>query len=142
LTVEELLSRYEHHAALPGLMSRESGSRAHLLGSSGSQHALLFAAAFRKDKHTMLAVLPEKEEAAYFLNDLEHLLPEQEILFFPAASRKVYDPETSDPNQKLLRAEVLNRLHTSTQPIIVVSFTEALMEKVVSHGTLRNNTFK
>ena len=42
----------------------------------------------------------------------------------------------------LLRAEVLNRLSNSGQPLIVVSYPEALFEKVITRKQLEQNTLK
>jgi transcription-repair coupling factor (superfamily II helicase) len=143
LTKEELIQRFQQHPALKDLQDLPSGYRVNLIGMSGSVESLLAASWFQENQNFILAILPDRELAAYFLNDLESLLPENSAIFFPAASKKVYDPDSADANAKLLRAEVLNKINTVQQKkFIIVTYPEALLEKVVTHGTLKKNTFK
>ncbi|MCB0820887.1 MAG: DEAD/DEAH box helicase, partial [Bacteroidetes bacterium] len=108
----------------------------------GSQEALFAAALSGELSRPFVFIIPEKEDAAYFLNDLERLTGENRVLFFPASYKKPYDADSADANSKLLRAEVLSRLNQSKNPVLVVTHPEALFEKVVTHGTLKKNTFK
>lgn len=143
MTIEELLQRFQAHPALKTLEDLPPGYRVNIIGMSGSVESLLAAAWFQQTQKYVLAILPDRELAAYFLNDLESLLPENSTVFFPAASKKVYDPDSSDANAKLLRAEVLNKINTLQQgKLVIVTYPEALLEKVVTHGTLKKNTFK
>lgn len=143
MTKEELLQRFQEHPALKTLVDLPPGYRVNFIGMAGSVESLLAASWFQHTEKYVLAILPDRELAAYFLNDLESLLPENSAVFFPAASKKVYDPDSSDANAKLLRAEVLNKINTlQHNKLIIVTYPEALLEKVVTHGTLKKNTFK
>jgi transcription-repair coupling factor (superfamily II helicase) len=87
-------------------------------------------------------VLPEREEAAYFLNDLESLL-EKEVLFFPSSFRKSFEFTQVDNSHVLQRAEVLNELnHASEFGKIIVTYPEALAEKVIDRQALEKNTLE
>ncbi|GJQ07569.1 transcription-repair-coupling factor [Capnocytophaga cynodegmi] len=87
-------------------------------------------------------MLSDKEEAAYFLNDLESLLGDEQVIFFPDSYRRPYQIEDTDNANVLLRAEVLNRLGSHQTPLIVVSYPEALFEKVITRKQLEKNTLK
>ena len=142
---EDLFERVGHHPVYRQLQEYLAGRdvfKAAVKGFAGSQEALFAAALANSTSKPFVVVLPEKEDAAYFLNDLERLLDEQKVLFFPASYKKPYDPHSADPNSKLLRAEVLSRLNQTKNPVIVVTHPEALFEKVVTHGNLKKNTFK
>jgi transcription-repair coupling factor (superfamily II helicase) len=90
----------------------------------------------------MIFVLPEREEAAYFLSDLENLL-EKEILFFPSSFRKSFEFTLVDSSNVLQRAEVLNELKHSTEyGKIIVTYPEALAEKVIDRNALEKNTLE
>ncbi len=90
----------------------------------------------------MLFVLPDREEAAYFVSDLENLL-EREVLFFPSSFRKSFDFTLTDSGNVLQRAEVLNELnHTSEQNRLIVTYPEALAEKVIDRKALEKNTLE
>ena len=95
------------------------------------------AAAFQKNQHFLLLVLDDAEQAAYFLNDFEQLLSSSEVLYFPASYRQPYALETTDNANILLRAEVLKKLSTSKKPRVVVTYPQAIFEKLISHRTLK-----
>src|SRR5690606_31231294 len=76
----------------------------------------------------------------YFLSDLESLFDKQ-ILFFPASYRKAFDFMQLDSAHVLQRAETLSSLnHTSELPKIVVTYPEAIAEKVINRDDLEKNT--
>ena len=95
------------------------------------------AAAFQKNQQFLLVVLDDAEQAAYYLNDFEQLLSSNEVLYFPASYRQPYALETTDNANILLRAEVLKKLSTSKKPRVVVSYPQAVFEKLISHRTLK-----
>ncbi|MDA9037817.1 transcription-repair coupling factor [Flavobacteriaceae bacterium] len=106
-------------------------------GLVGSGLSFRLAAAFQKQSHSVLLVHENPEQAAYFLNDLERLLNPNEVLYFPASYRQPYAPETTDNANILLRAEVLKKLSTSKKPRIVVTYPQAVFEKIISQRTLK-----
>ena len=101
-----------------------------------------FAAAFQKQDQSLLFILENAEQAAYFLNDFERLLGATEVLFFPASYRQAYAPETTDNANILLRAEVLKKLSSSKKPRIIVTYPQAIFEKIISQHTLKRITLK
>lgn len=108
-------------------------------GLAGSAGAFVLAAMHRKTGKKILAVLPDKEEAAYFLNDLEIILPESPVLFFPASYRRAYQQEETDNANIMLRTEVLEKI-AQNQVDIIVSYPSALAEKVVSREKIAELT--
>ena len=58
-----------------------------LRGLSGSLDALVLAASFKLHPHDYLVILQDREEALYFINDLQNLL-DREILMFPMSARR------------------------------------------------------
>src|SRR5690606_18262625 len=89
-----------------------------------------------------LLIVNDKEEAAYYLNDLENLISKEDVLFYPSSYRRPYQIEETDNAIVLLRAEVLNRINAKKKPFIIVSYTDALFEKVVTRKDLEKNTLK
>ena len=117
-----------------------NGSTVTLSGMSGSQPALIAAALHETMPSRMVIVLPDREDAAYFLNDLENILGERSALFFPGSLKKPYSFPQLDRNNVLLRAEVLTHLGKNNKPRPVVTYAEAFHEKVVTRKTLEANT--
>ena len=87
-------------------------------------------------------VFNDKEEAAFYLNDLELLLNDKDVLFYPGSYRRPYQIEETDNANVLLRAEVLNRINSRKKPAIIVTYPDALFEKVVTRKELERNTLK
>jgi transcription-repair coupling factor (superfamily II helicase) len=87
-----------------------------------------------------LFILSDKEEAAYFLNDLEELVGEEKAIFFPGSYRKAYDVEKTDNANIQMRAEALNKINKKDGSYLIVTYPEAITEKVVTKKNLEQNT--
>jgi transcription-repair coupling factor (superfamily II helicase) len=156
LTKEDLLSKYgesSNNSTLTQELSKglltENGNaaRIQLKGVIGSGVSFIAAAAHQHVYKTNLFVLSDKEEAAYFLNDLENILSVENVLFFPASYRMPYQHEDIDNSNILLRAEVLNKINRPSPNgegkgvrLCIVTYPEALTEKVVTKKHLTDNT--
>ena len=114
----------------------------HLSGLLGSAVSFVIQALFKKAELPFLIVLNNKEEAAYYLNDLEQMIGDKDVLFYPGSYRRPYQIEDTDNANVLLRAEVLNRINSRKKPAVIVSYPEALFEKVVTRRDLDENTLK
>ena len=110
-------------------------------GISGSAAPLLFAALSMKSKNKLplLFVLNDMEEAGYFYNDLVQLMGEEQALFFPSSYRRAIKYNQKDPSYEILRTDVLEKVGKD-QPRLVVSYPEALAEKVMTKKELDENT--
>ena len=111
-------------------------------GLVGSSLSFVIEAVFQKTELPILLLFNDKEEAAYYLNDLEQLINDQDVLFYPGSYRRPYQIEETDNANILLRAEVLNRINSRKKPAIIVSYTDAIFEKVVTRKELEKNTLK
>jgi transcription-repair coupling factor (superfamily II helicase) len=112
-----------------------------LKGVVGSLDAVLFAALRKKSRSSHLLVFSDKEEAAYFQNDLQNLLGTGEVLFFPMSYKRPYEYDETENANILMRAEVLNQLAQHPDSQIIVTYPEALSEKVINKKSLAANTF-
>ena len=111
-------------------------------GLFGSSLSFSIASLFKTSENSFLCVLNNKEEAAYILNDLEQLIGEEDVLFYPQSYRRPYQIEETDNANVLLRAEVLNHINSNKNPLIIVTYPDALFEKVVTRKELNKNTLK
>lgn len=128
------------------------GARLSLSGTVGSGLALVAQAVVRRGDHDHLFIFNDREEAAYFLNDLQSMEGNGfSALFYPQSYRVPYRgegiqgidaPEEADNANIVLRAEVLKTLSSGRrQPRAVVTYPAALSEKVVTRKQLDTNTF-
>ncbi|MDA8685717.1 transcription-repair coupling factor [Robiginitalea sp.] len=117
-----------------------TSAKIQLKGLSGSALSFLISECYKVNKSHLLVLMHDKEEAAYLLNDLEAFLGEDRVLFYPDSYRRPYEIEQTDNANVLLRAEVLSRISTVKNPVILVSYPEALFEQVVTRSALQKNT--
>ena len=116
-------------------------SRTQLRGLVGSLDAVMAAAMYLTEPRTNLFVLADREEAAYFQNDLQNLL-KREVLFYPMSYKRPYQYQEIENANVLMRAEILNKLNvTKSDNLLIVSYPEALSEKVINKRSLLANTF-
>jgi transcription-repair coupling factor (superfamily II helicase) len=120
----------------------DSGKRIHWKGLVGSSRGASATTLSSQVPGHHLFILNDKEEAAYFLNDLESLFPEDKrILFYPASYRVPYQLEETDNANVVSRAEVLERINSGSNAWIV-TYPQALFEKVPTSKNLAKNTMK
>lgn len=151
MKIRELINLYALDGRIARIieaLDRKSPDRIFLSGLIGSARAILSAAVYQNTPLNHLFILSDKEAAAYFYNDLENLFGEQKlhnsnkrILFFPTTYKRHYQIEQHDNTNLLSRSEVLNRIATGKRSTMIVSYPEALCEKVVSRESLFQNTF-
>lgn len=152
MTTTPLLEYYKNKDTIKSIMAYHDETeqlRLHLNGLTGSAGSVVVASVFTQKEPLYLIILTEREEAAYFFNDIENLLGEQEtsfhkkrVLFYPTTYRRPYELEKTDNTNVLSRTEVMKRLSTRQGNTIVVTYPEALAEKVVSRTFLKKNTLR
>lgn len=125
---EKLKPNEETHVQLKGLV--------------GSLDAVIAASVYQLNKQTSIFVLHDKEEAAYFHNDLQNLMGDKEVLLFPTSYKRPYQFDETENANILMRAEILNRInHKASTGELIVTYPEALTEKVINKKSLSSNTF-
>jgi transcription-repair coupling factor (superfamily II helicase) len=145
LKAEDIINHYRNQdktRMLVAHIKNHQKEKIHLKGMVGSSPAMLTAALQLETPHTSLFILPGREEAAYFLNDIENVLGEKSVLFFPSSYKKPYQVNEPENANVLQRAEVLSRISKSKSNLIVVSYAEAIHEKVVTRHQLARNTIE
>ncbi len=144
MTQEELISKFDQHPAVQKATQfiAAGEKKIHLTNTIGSGLALIIAGVKNAVEKPVVIVANDKEEAAYLHNDLETILGKSKLLFFPSSARFPYKLEKTDNANVLQRAEVLDALTQRSTPFIVVTYAEALAEKVVTKKHLKKNTLE
>ena len=152
MKAKEITGYYKSHAKVQAFDAwiEEGGSHLFLKGLTGSGAAFVLSAVFDKPgRQQHLVVMPDKEQAAYLYNDLENLLGDAEadygkkrVLFYPTTYKRPYEPDLTDKAYQLSRTEVLNRFASGEKKTVVVSYPEALAEKVITKQFLTKNTMR
>ncbi len=136
---KDILNHYRGFTELEKIWQPGS-KRFSVSGELGAIISVLIATGFEVHKNTILAVLPDEDEALQFQSDLRNLLPEQTILFFPSSLKKDYNGFSPDNTNKVLRTETLNQL-VKNKTTIIVATAEGFAEKVVAKPNLEERTF-
>lgn len=152
MTPDDLIEKYARDSRtreVSEALMGETHARFSFKGLIGSSRTLVAASVFKRTPQVHLAILPDRESAAYFLNDLEQIFGEisedsekKRILFFPSSFKKGILSGAKDNQGLLLRTEVLNRLNNHAGSFFIVTYPEALAEKVVNRKFLEKNTLK
>lgn len=143
---DKIVQAYQQHDALKafgGKLKDAQGKNFHIKGMAGSQAVLVIAALFRITQRNIVVILNDKEEALYFQNDLQGLMPRKSMQLFPASYKRPYQVEEVDNANVLQRAEVLNALnHTQTGRQVIITYAEAISEQVINKRSLVQNTLE
>ena len=143
--IQELLQQYQQPPRLFQLVDRLSFAQPQqliLTGLRGSAPALVAAAAFSHDAASQLnhlIILNDAEEAAYFHNTLENLTGALDIFYFPSSFKNRKNYRLLNSSHVMLRTEALTKIAAGGNKKVLVTYPEALMEKVVVPGTLSSN---
>lgn len=141
MTIKELRARYFEDARINLLKQalENNSKRIHLNGLCGSAESFAISGLFRQAEGTFLVILQDHEDAAYVLNDLENLNPDKRILYYPSSYKHPYKAEETENTNVQLRAEALSAI-SKDKSLIIVTYPEALSEKVVTKVHLNKNS--
>tara|TARA_B100000767_G_scaffold258241_1_gene266775 strand:- start:13297 stop:16641 length:3345 start_codon:yes stop_codon:yes gene_type:complete len=144
LSKQEIVNQYQESVKVKQVLNQiqQDKNQIQITNLVGSSMSFVISETFKKDDKSYLLIFNDKEEAAYHLNDLEQLLTQKRVLFYPGSYRRPYQIEETDNANVLMRSEVLNRINSRKKPTIIVSYPEALFEKVVTKKDLERNTLK
>ncbi len=109
---------------------------------SGSYISFLSYSIIQEKNGNHLFILSNKEQALYFFNDLENLFENERgvtLLFYPASYRRPYQIMDSDPTSILQRTEVIDSLDKHRKTLMVITYPEAIIEKVITKSNLQKN---
>src|SRR5580700_5764402 len=148
MSKEGLLSQYEHSSRLFQLADRLTMSQPqHLLlkNLQGSSPAFIIAAIFNLPVTSQLnhvVVFEDAETAAYFHNSLENLTRALDIFYFPSSFKNNKTWQELNSSHVMLRTEALTRWSGGGNKKIIITYPEALFEKVVLPETLADNMIR
>ena len=143
MKAHELLKIYEEDSFIKTLLEEiKSKKNVYIKGLSGSLDAIIASVNYKVNPQHNIFILNDKEDAAYFYNDLQNLLGEESVYLFPMSYKKPYLYEEIDNANILQRSEVLNQLNNEKTNLLIVTYPEALSEKVINKKSLIANTLQ
>ncbi len=143
MEITELQTLYARHPqvkAFARAIANDKKRIIRLTGLQASSAPIVFTAL--KESHPFLFILDDQEEAGYFYHDLVQVMGEEHVLFFPSTYRRAVKFGQRDAANEILRTEVLARWAGDSDRLYVVSYPEAIAERVVSKKTLDDSTLQ
>ena len=147
MDIQGLRALYAGHKSVKALakaLGEDSVKTVFAEGLCASAAPLLFSslavAAPRQMGRPFVFVLDDAEEAGYFYHDLAQVLGDDDVLYFPSSFRRAVKFGQRDAANEILRTEVVSRLAADARPLFVVTYPDAMMEKVVSRKELAEQT--
>ena len=139
---QEIVNQYQNSAKIKQILSEVTQDKNHfqITNLVGSSLSFVISETFKITNQNFLCIFNDKEEAAYYLNDFEQLMGQKNILFYPSSYRRPYQIDETDNANILMRSEVLNRINSQKKPAIIVTYPEAIFEKVVTKKELKQHT--
>ena len=144
--MQKLIDYYINHPfSLKTCKTIDSKSlqKTHLQGLLGSSNSLFCNSILKNTQTTHFIILPDKEEAGFFYNDLENLNKENTVFFLPSSYKRDL---LSLSNIKKVEENIISRTKTieklaESTPIAIVTYPEALVEKEASSETHSDQSF-
>lgn len=144
MNLQVLLGLYQNDIRLKqiaaGISLPEPKLRAYLDNLRGSSINFIATAVWQLSDANHVFILNEKEEAAYFHNDLEHLTEALDICFYPDSFKRTGHFNELNSSHVMLRTEALTKFSSEkVHKKVLVTYPEALFEKVVNPTALSKN---
>jgi len=144
--IQDLIQIYQKHPIKEALikdLKNVDKARINITGLSGSGASLILSQLFTETKKSIFAILSDKEEAIYLFNDLEKLIPNNHLFFFPSTYK--LDLGSKDDFKKsegniILRNQTIEAIGKN-ENIIIVSYPEAILEKEANIKTHQSSSF-
>ena len=106
---------------------------------AGSAPAMMLGALPARKVPTVV-VADSLDDAGYLYHDLTRILGEERVAMFPSGYKRDIKYGQPDAPSQILRTEALNRWHSPKAPQYVVTYPEAMAEKVASRETIDDHT--
>jgi len=141
LEIGNLRQLYQKHPQLNAgkLVLSETSDSLFLDGLTGSTVGLSLAHLFEETERDFVLIQDDAELAGYLYHDMVQLLGTDTVYYYPASFKRSLKYGRNDPGNTILRTEALSALRQKRK-IVVVTYPDALLEKVVAVGELNEKT--
>jgi len=142
LELKEFRRLFEKNGTIQSVLKETNtpGGKIHLRGLFGSSRTLFAAYLSERRSEPVIYILSNREDAAYFYDDLINLQTNSFVSFFPGSYKRSVQFDQPEQENIILRTEVLNQLQQKI-PVSIVTYPEAIVEKVITGEALTSNSF-
>ncbi|MDC1337148.1 transcription-repair coupling factor [Flavobacteriaceae bacterium] len=120
----------------------KSESNIILKGLYGSSKSFLINSLFSNSNKNIYWILENKESAGYHFNDLEGLINENQLYFFPSSYNRENDFKKTNTQSIFLRTELIRNLSSNSYKNLIVTYPEAVFEKIIIKKDIKKRFLK
>ncbi|MEO6683815.1 MAG: transcription-repair coupling factor [Ginsengibacter sp.] len=145
MNLDELMNNYTKDPRIFTIVDKillSAPQHIHLSGLEGSASQFIFSSVFNHSSTSQLChlvILRDSEEAAYFHNTVENITGALDIFYFPSSFKTKKNFHQLNPSHVMLRTEALTKISMGENKKVVITYPEALFEKVVLSKSLIEN---
>ncbi len=141
MTIQELSHEFLSASRREALTKALGGKAAviSVYNLAGSAPAMMLGSMPKRRVPTVV-VGDSLDDAGYIYHDLSRILGEENVLMFPSGYKRDIKYGQVDAPSQILRTEALNQWHSERAPRFVVTYPEALAEKVAKREVIDKHT--
>jgi len=113
-----------------------------LKGLHGSSKSFLINSLFSNSNKNIYWILENKESAGYHFNDLEGLVDEKQLFYFPSSYNRENDFKKTNSQSIFLRTELIRNLKPSSLKNLIITYPEAIFEKIIIKKDIQKRFLK
>ncbi|MDE6240784.1 MAG: transcription-repair coupling factor [Muribaculaceae bacterium] len=140
MTLDQLFKLFATQARSKALAALSRNKRAQLYGLAGSSAAMALCAMKSSSGAPMLVIGDSADDAGYLYFDLVRLMGEEAVAMLPSGYKRDIKYGQADEPARVLRTETLNRIADKRGLQFIVSYPEALAEKVATRKSINEHT--
>ncbi|MDG2397062.1 MAG: transcription-repair coupling factor [Flavobacteriaceae bacterium] len=118
----------------------KESSALYLKGGVGSGLSFRISNLFNNTNKNILFICDDREKAAYFLNDFENIIGDDNVFYFPSSKKNLNNFKNLDNTNILIRSETLSKINNPKNKVLILTYPEAIFEKVLSKNILNKST--
>ncbi len=140
--MQKILKKYRNHPNIKLLVEYIQAKKQIILKNAiTSARSFIISAVYEKLNKPFTIILSDKEEAAYFYNDLQSILPTENLFFFPATIRHLTHKSgiKTDKAAIMMRTKTITKIQKCSNPI-TITYPAAIAETVIAKTEIPTNT--
>ncbi len=136
MSLDQLTERIAIHDPVKSILNNEIGSIS-IKGLHGALKPLFLSLVQQTHRRPVLAVIPDREEAEALAEDLDAILSDASVAYYPGGAEDPESPVIVNPRRAGMQMRVVRDLTTGQLDVVVVS-ADGLMQQFPSPDTLKS----
>lgn len=140
--LDNLIAKYQKSDQMMQLNSSLNSTvkvRNYFIGMSGDLPVFFLASFKFSSENKLFFIADDKESAAYFFNTFQNIYDKSKVFFLPDSFKRPNSYEELNGNNIRERTEIVNKISDSNKVDILITYPEAIFEKVIKPEIITSN---